>query len=169
MLVARKKVADMVQVKEMSISDLIPYENNPRKNDGAVNAVAASIREFGFRIPIIIDKNNVIVAGHTRLKAALQLKLTKVPVIQADDLTDEQIAELRIADNKTIELSDWDFDLMKEELEQIRGIDMKEFGFLMQDIQDARKEHEEKGTGSGSEEPGQILCPRCGAVVEVID
>ena len=80
-----------MKIEEISINDVIPYENNPRKNDGAVEAVANSIREFGFRVPIIIDRENVIIAGHTRLKAAEQLGLEKVPVVRADDLTEEQV------------------------------------------------------------------------------
>ena len=112
----------------MFTDELIPYSNNPRVNDGAVDAVAKSIEEFGFRNPIIVDKNNVIIAGHTRLKASQKLGLKKVPVIVADDLTDEQANALRLAGNKTNELSDWDFDKLKEELDAIT-IDMSQFGF----------------------------------------
>ena len=112
----------------MFTDELIPYNNNPRVNDGAVDAVAKSIEEFGFRNPIIVDKNNVIIAGHTRLKASQKLGLKKVPVIIADDLTDEQANALRLVDNKTNELADWDFDKLKEELDAIT-IDMSQFGF----------------------------------------
>lgn len=119
----------MIKVVEMEIDKLVPYENNPRNNDVAVEKVAASIQNFGFKNPIIIDKNNVIVAGHTRLKAAELLGLETVPVIMADDLTEEQVKAFRLADNKTGELSGWDFSMLEEELDSIRTIDMSEFGF----------------------------------------
>lgn len=98
----------------MFTDELIPYNNNPRVNEGAVDAVANSIEEFGFRNPIIVDKNNVIIAGHTRLKASKKLGLKKVPVIVADDLTDEQANALRLVDNKTNELAEWDFARLKD-------------------------------------------------------
>ncbi len=118
-----------MQIKEMKTSELIPYENNPRKNDAAVEKVAASIREFGFKVPIVIDKNNVIAAGHTRLKAAELLGLETVPVIMADDLTDGQIRAFRLADNKTGELAEWDFERLRNELEALKDLDMSQFGF----------------------------------------
>lgn len=118
-----------LKIVEMPINDIIPYENNPRNNDSAVDKVAASIHEFGFKVPIIIDKNNVIVAGHTRLKAAEKLGLDSVPVIKADDLSEEQIKAFRLADNKTSEFAEWDFEALNEELEAISNIDMSEFGF----------------------------------------
>lgn len=118
-----------MDIIEMPIAEIIPYENNPRKNDGAIEAVANSIKEFGFKVPIIIDKDNVIVAGHTRLKAAEKLGLESVPVIKADDLTDEQIKAFRLADNKTAELAEWDFSALEEELERLKNIDMSQFGF----------------------------------------
>lgn len=118
-----------MQIKEMKTSELVPYENNPRKNEAAVDKVAASIREFGFKVPIVIDKNKVIAAGHTRLLAAKKLGLETVPVILADDLTDEQIRAFRLADNKTGELAEWDFERLQEELEALKDIDMSAFGF----------------------------------------
>lgn len=118
-------------IKEIKTSDLKEYENNPRNNDGAVDAVAASIKEFGFKVPIVIDQRNVIVAGHTRLKAAKALGLEKVPCIVADDLTEEQIKAFRLADNKTAELAEWDFDKLETELAELAemGIEMDGFGF----------------------------------------
>lgn len=110
------------------IDEVIPYENNPRQNDEAVKYVAKSIEEFGFKVPIIIDKDNVIVTGHTRLKAAKQLGLTEVPTILADDLTEEQIKAFRIADNKVSEYSTWDMERLSEELKGI-DFDMTDFGF----------------------------------------
>lgn len=107
------------KIEMMSVDELIPYENNPRLNDYAVDYVAESIQNYGFKVPIIIDKNNVIVAGHTRLKAAQQLGIKEVPCIIADDLTDEQIKAFRIADNKVSDFSLWDNTLLLQELEEI--------------------------------------------------
>ena len=119
-----------MEIVEKSIDELIPYENNPRINDNAVDTVARSISEFGFRTPIIIDRQNVIVAGHTRLKAAKKLKLKKVPCIIADDLTDEQLRAFRLVDNKAAELSTWDYEKLEIELASIGELKMLDFGFL---------------------------------------
>ena len=118
-----------MQIVEKGIKDIKPYEKNPRKNDSAVDAVANSISQFGFRVPVVIDKDNVIVCGHTRYKAAKKLGLDKVPCVVADDLTDEQIKAYRLADNKVSELAEWDIDLLGEELDGIFDIDMSDFGF----------------------------------------
>lgn len=118
-----------MQVVEKKLNEIKPYEKNPRKNDSAVDAVAASIREFGFRVPVVIDKDGVIVCGHTRYKAAKKLKLDTVPCVIADDLTEEQIKAYRLADNKVSEPAEWDFDLLGDELDGIFDIDMSEFGF----------------------------------------
>mgnify|MGYP002515608397 CR=1 FL=1 len=131
-----------INVVYKRIDELIPYENNPRNNDGAVDAVANSIKEFGFKVPIIIDKNNIIVAGHTRLKASKKLGLTEVPCVVASDLTDEQVKSLRLVDNKTSELSEWDFEKLKEELEGIT-LDMGEFGFehfTLEDLENVKED-----------------------------
>ena len=112
----------------MDINLIIPYENNPRNNDKAVEAVANSIREFGFKVPIVIDKNNVIIAGHTRLKAAKKLGLIDVPVVKADDLTEDQVKAFRLADNKVSEIASWNEDLLLEELKAI-NLDMTQFNF----------------------------------------
>jgi len=109
-------------------TDLNPYQANPRNNDEAVASVAASIKEFGFKVPIIITKDYVIVAGHTRLKASIQLGLKEVPCIIADDLTEDQIKAFRLADNKTAELATWDFTKLENELIDI-DMDMLQFGF----------------------------------------
>ena len=113
----------MIQVEYLPVSELIPYIKNPRKNDPAVNPVAQSIKEFGFKIPILIDKDNVIIAGHTRLKAALKLNLSEVPIIRADDLTPEQVKALRLADNKLGELAEWDMNLLIGELSDLKTQD----------------------------------------------
>ena len=118
-----------MQIIEKNIKELIPYEKNPRKNDKSVDKVAQSIDQFGFRVPVVIDKDNVIVCGHTRYKAAQKLHLASVPCVVADDLTDEQIKAYRLADNKVGEDSEWDIDLLQGELDDIIDIDMADFGF----------------------------------------
>lgn len=118
-----------MEIINMLLTELVPYEKNPRKNDEAVKYVAESIRQFGFKVPIIIDKDGVIVAGHTRYKAAKNLKMKEVPCIVADDLSDEQIKAFRLADNKVAEKAEWDFDLLSDELEGLFDIDMEAFGF----------------------------------------
>ena len=129
-----------MQIHDISISLLREYDNNPRNNDGAVDAVAASIREFGFKVPVIVDGDNVIVAGHTRVKAARKLGMSAVPCIIADDLTPEQIRAFRLADNKTAELAGWDFTKLEEELLEISNqFDMSAFGFDMSDFEEEKK------------------------------
>ena len=125
-----------LQIIYKNISELNPYENNPRFNDEAVEYVANSIKQFGFKVPIIIDSSNIIVAGHTRLKAAKQLGMDKVPCIVADDLTEEQIRAFRLVDNKVSELADWDYEKLEEELANINSIDMNIFDFDMSEIND---------------------------------
>ena len=112
-----------------NVDELIPYEKNPRKNSKAVGYVANSISNFGFKQPIVIDSNNIIVCGHTRLLASKKLGIEKVPCIIADDLTDEQIKAFRLADNKVSETAEWDFDLLNEEIDDILSFDMEDFGF----------------------------------------
>jgi len=108
--------------------DLILYQNNPRKNDQAVELVAESISKFGFRVPIIVDSNGVIVTGHTRVKAAIKLGMREVPVIVADDLTEDQIRAYRIVDNRVSELAKWDYELLEVELKEIE-LDLSMFKF----------------------------------------
>lgn len=119
----------MVEAVMMKIEDIYPYENNPRRNAKAVDAVANSINEFGFKNPIIVDKNNVIISGHTRRLAAIQLGLKEVPVIIGDDLTDAQVKAFRLADNRVAELAAWDEDLLKQEMAKAIDIDLSDFGF----------------------------------------
>lgn len=118
-----------LEIEYVDINSIKPYEKNPRKNDKAVEYVTNSIKEFGFKNPIIIDKNNVIIAGHTRLESAKRLGMNEVPIIHADDLTEEQIKAFRLADNKVSEKAEWDIDLLDTELDNILNIDMGEFGF----------------------------------------
>jgi len=105
-----------MQVSQVSIPDIIPYENNPRINGDAIDTVAKSIQEFGFQQPIVVDKEMVIIVGHTRYEAAKRLGYTEVPVVIASELTEEQARAYRIADNKTGELSDWDMKKLRLEL-----------------------------------------------------
>lgn len=120
-----------MRIVEKKIDDLKPYDQNPRNNDNAVDAVAESIKDFGFKVPIVIDKDNIIVAGHTRHKAAKKLGLQKVPCIVADDLTPEQIKAFRLADNKVAEFATWNTNLQFLELSELDkiGFDMTKFGF----------------------------------------
>lgn len=118
-----------MNIIEKLINEVIPYEKNPRINDNAVPAVMKSIEEFGFKVPIVIDKNGTIVTGHTRLKAAKKLGMKTVPCIVADDLTPEQIKAFRLADNKVAEAAEWDMELLNEELDGIVDIDMSDFNF----------------------------------------
>lgn len=129
----------------MSLQDLKPYENNPRINDNAVEAVMNSIKEFGFNVPLVIDKNNMIVAGHTRYKAANRLKLETVPCYRVENLTEEQIKAFRLADNKVSELAEWDFEKLNIELSSI-DLDMSLFSFDVKELSveiDKYKEVEE--------------------------
>lgn len=120
-----------MNIIEINISDIKEYENNPRNNENAIGPVANSIKEFGFKVPIILDRDNVIVAGHTRIRAAKKLGLETVPCVIADDLTPEQIKAFRLADNKVGEIAEWDFAKLEEELKAIQDIDMSEFEFDM--------------------------------------
>ena len=143
-----------LNVKMVPVEDVVPYEKNPRLNDQAVDAVASSIREFGFKVPIVVDSKGVVVSGHTRLKAAKKLGLAEVPVIVADDLDDTKIKAFRLADNKVAELADWDESLLIKELEELDDLnyDMGQFDFEF-DLDDA------DGVGSdgvGSDDIGDI-------------
>ena len=108
-----------MNVEPRKLTDLTPYEHNPRHNDEAVEAVARSIREFGFRQPIVVDEEGVIIVGHTRWKAARQLGLEEVPVHVAEGLTPEQARAYRLADNQTATLAEWDLDLLPMELSEL--------------------------------------------------
>lgn len=142
-----------------NVDELIPYINNPRKNEKAVDMVAGSIAEFGFKNPIILDKNNVIIAGHTRLLAARKVGMTEIPTIQVGDLTEQQIKAFRIADNRTAEFSEWDDDLLKQELlgleELFTGFDLAEFEELPNEFEEV--EGEIKFTEELGEESNYIV------------
>ena len=131
-----------MEIINKKTNEIKPYENNPRKNDEAIKYVAESIKQFGFKVPIVIDKNGVIVAGHTRYKASKKLGLEEVPCIVADDLNEEQIKAFRLADNKVAEKSEWNFDLLDEELGDILNLDMSDFGFELK-LDEEEKEVED--------------------------
>ncbi|HES9305315.1 TPA: ParB N-terminal domain-containing protein [Streptococcus pyogenes] len=145
---------------DKKLSEITPYKNNPRNNDEAVGPVAESIKEFGFKVPIVVDKNGEIVNGHTRYKAAQKLGLEAVPVIVADDLSEEQIKAFRLADNKVGEIAVWDLDLLNEELNDILDLDMSAFGFDVLDNLDDLIEDEkdlDDFTGTVPDEPKSKL------------
>ena len=123
-----------------SIDEIHPYEKNPRKNDGAVDSLINSIKEFGFKVPIVVDKNMIIIAGHTRWKAAKKMGMKEVPTIIASELSEAQVKAYRLADNKTSELSSWDDGLLLEEVESlIDDYDMELFGFDTEELKNKMK------------------------------
>lgn len=142
-----------MNIVEKSIEELKAYEKNPRHNEKAVDAVAASIKEFGWKVPVVIDKDGVIAAGHTRVAAAKKLGIKTVPCIVADDLTEEQIRAFRLADNKTAELAEWDDELLAEELAMLEDIDMSQFGFEgLEEMLDETREATEDDFSEDEEE-----------------
>lgn len=149
-----------MQILTKKLNEIKPYPGNPRKNEQAVDAVAASIKEFGFKNPIILDSEEEIIAGHTRYLAAQKLGLKEVPCIHADDLSKEQVKAFRLADNKTAELSEWDFGLLDEELQDICAIDMSLFGFELEEEKenDAKEVEEAELEGEAEERsrPGDL-------------
>lgn len=154
-----------MEIKMIKIDDLKPYANNPRFNDDAVEYVKNSIKEFGFKVPMVIDKNNEIVAGHTRYKASLELGLKEVPCIIADDLTDEQIKAFRLADNKVSEQASWNYDLLDLELDDI-DLDMSDFGFLETEKVNLDEFFEENNIKK-EEKKNTIICPYCNKEIEL--
>jgi site-specific DNA-methyltransferase (adenine-specific) len=149
---------ETVKIVDKPIEWLRPYENNPRNNEQAVESVANSIKEFGFKVPIVATIDGEIVNGHTRFKAAKFLKLKTVPVLIADDLTEEQIKAFRLADNKTGELADWDIELLYSELDDLTGFDMTMFGFedidfSLDDFEEVEKEEGEEADTDSEEKP----------------
>lgn len=142
----------MVSIKVQKLEDLTPYENNPRRNEKAIEAVRKSIESFGFINPIIVDQDGVIICGHTRYAAAKKMDLQEAPTIIVDDLTEEQEKAFRIVDNKVSEGAEWDKDLLRDELAAIKDMyDMTDFGFKEDD-----RELEAKLKGTKHQ------CPRCG-------
>ena len=138
-----------MKIDKIPISEIIPYKDNPRLNDKAVDIVAKSIKEFGFQSPIILDKKNEIIAGHTRLKAAQKLKLTEVPVIWAENLTDTQVKAFRIMNNKSSENAEWDITLLELELTNLDELeyDLENTGFDLREVGDILDDMETKDDG----------------------
>ena len=149
-----------MEIVNIAVDKLVPYENNPRNNTEAIQYVANSIKEFGFKVPLVIDGDNVVICGHTRLLAAKQLGLKDVPCVVADDLTEEQIKAFRLADNKVGEIATWDLNKLQLELDFL-DCNMEEFGFISAmeepDITDFLEDHESK-----TKEPKTVVCPECG-------
>lgn len=147
-----------MQITNMKIADIRPYEKNPRFNDDAVEAVAKSIKEFGWRNPIVVDKDFVIVCGHTRYKAAQRLGLAEIPVHVAQDLTSEQIQAFRIADNKTAELAEWNYDLLPLELQELQdaNFDLSLLGFDSDELERILNGSDDKTVLDGETEPDAI-------------
>ena len=154
------------KIEEVNVNELVPYENNPRINDGAVPALVEAIKQLGFNVPLVIDKNNVVICGHTRLKAAQEIGMATVPCLRADELTEEQIKAFRLADNKTAELSAWDFEKLYGELEALKvsvpdfNYDLLKFGTmrLVDPEEDAGGEETAVNYSTG------LICPRCGYI-----
>lgn len=141
-----------MQIYDKPLGWLTPYENNPRNNDEAVEPVANSIKEFGFKVPIVATSDGEIINGHTRWKAAKKLKLKTVPVIIADDLTEEQVRAFRLADNKVAEIAQWDIELLLSEIDSVDNLDMTLFGFTDSDYTLDDFEDEETDTDISEDE-----------------
>lgn len=154
-----------MEIVNKKIDKLIPYENNPRFNDDAVEYVVNSIKEFGFKVPIVIDKDGVIVAGHTRYKASIELGLDEVPCIIADDLSEEQVKAFRLADNKVSEKAQWNMELLEEELADL-DIDMEQYGFEKLEDLNLDNFFEENNTKK-EEKKETIICPYCQKEFEI--
>lgn len=158
-----------MKVITVPIDKVVPYDKNPRNNDDAVEPTAESIKQFGWQQPIVVDKNNIIVAGHTRYKAAKKLKLKEVPIVYAQHkdgtwLTEEEVNAYRLADNKTGELAEWDDDLLAGELDDITDIDMSDFGF---DVSDDIEQSEEAKDDDFDEEPPEEPKSKLGQVYQL--
>jgi site-specific DNA-methyltransferase (adenine-specific) len=159
------------QVEWIEVASLTPYDKNPRKNDETVPYLKNSIQRFGFKVPLVIDKDGTVVTGHTRLKAALELGMERVPCVRADDLTAEQIKAFRLVDNKIQELSGWDFAALEAEIDALGdSFDMGDFGFKDDTEAPSDDFFENAGDSSGEDDKPKtktVICPHCGGVVEV--
>lgn len=166
-----------MNIVDISPEELVFYENNPRDNDEAVPIIANSIERFGFKVPVMIDSNKVIICGHTRVKAALNLGLETVPCIIEDEMSEEDIRAFRIVENKTHELSFWDSSLLRQEMDALDEIEWEDFGFdEVQGLSDEEMQQFFADTGSAkttspkptdsvmvdSSEPEMVQCPHCG-------
>jgi len=164
--VRTRRKEPQVKVEQRPIDEIRPYEGNPRRNEAAVDVVAESIRQFGFRQPIVVDEDGVIVVGHTRWKAAKKLGRKSVPVHVAKDLTAEKLRAYRLADNKTAERAEWDVELLPIELGELRdqGVDLKLLGFTDKEIAEHLREFDtdlDDGPKAG-DDAETVRCPKCG-------
>ncbi len=161
-----------LQVEYIPIDDLQLYYNNPRKNSEAVQYVANSIQQFGFKVPIVVDKDNMIICGHTRYKAARRLRIAKVPCIRAEDLSPEQVKAFRLADNKVAEMSGWDFDRLEMEFNDIdpAQFDLADFGFFPTFTDDVTDDEDEgEDDNESDKEESYALVIDCGSKAEQRD
>ena len=148
-----------MEIVYKKLDEIKPYDNNPRKNDEAVEYVKKSIKEFGFNVPLVVDKNGIIITGHTRYKASKELKLEEVPCIIADDLSEEQVNAFRLADNKVAESSKWDF---KKLMEELKNIDLEMMDFFDLDYIDFVDDLDVKEEKEIKEEKESFYkCPNC--------
>lgn len=147
----------------MKLSELIPYENNPRKNDKAVGVVAESISQVGYNNPIIVDENKVILAGHTRMKSLKKLGKKEAEVLQVFGLTEEQKKKYRLLDNKTSEFASWDYVALMEEMQGLdwKGLDL-DWGLESKDDAEAEFDNTEYGEEDFGDEDFEYECPECG-------
>lgn len=150
-----------MKVHEIPVSRLKEYENNARKNDKAVGLVAESIEKYGFKVPVVVDKDDVIICGHARVKAAKKLGMETVPAVIAEDLTEEQVKAFRLADNKTAELSSWNFEKLEAELEAI-GDDWLDELFSSNRYEDVEVFDGEIDLDEFEDEEFKYECPECG-------
>lgn len=163
-----KKKQSRMELEYLALDTLVPYEKNPRKNKDAVPYVKKSIEEFGFKVPIVVDADNVIVAGHTRFLAAKELGLDEVPCLRADDLTEEQIRAFRLADNKVSEFSGWDFEALDAELAALKidlpDLELADLGLGEGDSVNTDDFFEDNGGEGKKKEPKKVkcTCPECG-------
>jgi DNA modification methylase len=153
-----------LQIEMWTLDRVRPYENNPRNNDDAVDAVAASIREFGFSQPIVVDSDSVIIVGHTRLKAAQKLGLDRVPVVVASHLSPDQVRAYRIADNKTAEIAEWNYDLLPIELSALQeaNYDLGLLGFSSDELAKLM----DTGVSEGLTDPDDVPLPPDEAITQ---
>lgn len=150
-----------MKIIEMKLGEILPYARNPRKNDAAVAGVAASIKEFGFRQPIVVDKDKTIIVGHTRWKAAQQLGLETVPVVVAGSLTPQQVKAYRLLDNKLAERAEWDDDLLRLEVEEL-DIDLVHFDVSFDSLAPVTLPEGKEFDEDVAAEVQYCECPACG-------
>lgn len=161
----KEKNTNKLEIVYVAIDKIKPYKNNPRNNKKAIDKVAKSIQEYGFKVPCVLDSNFVLITGHTRYEAAKKIGMKKVPCIIADDLSKDKVREFRIADNKVAEYSEWDFDKLEQEL---ANVDLDEFNFdfgveMSEDI-DWSKVEDLSEESYRPPEVNNLRCPHCGHI-----